>query len=118
MSTIHTMCPSCRTAVDLEPAQVLLAVPDVPGATGSYVFFCPSCGDPASKPAGRTEIQLLTVAGVTRPPAPAAPVDEESRLHGPPFTPDDVLDLHLLLAGPDWFSRVQGLAEARPSRTG
>jgi len=79
---------------------------------GSYCFLCPDCRRAVAKEASRRIVDLLVSSGVRmqvwRLPAELA----ETRL-GPPLTPDDLLDFHLLLAGRDWFEALA--AEVRRS---
>ena len=79
---------------------------------GSYCFRCPDCRQAVAKEASRRIVDLLVSSGVRmqvwRLPAEL----NESRI-GPPLTPDDLLDFHLLLAGNTWFSDLA--AEVRRS---
>ena len=79
---------------------------------GSYCFRCPDCRQAVAKEASRRIVDLLVSSGVRmqvwRLPAEL----NESRI-GPPLTPDDLLDFHLLLAGNNWFSDLA--AEVRRS---
>jgi hypothetical protein len=72
---------------------------------GSYCFRCPDCQRAVAKEASRRIVDLLVSSGVrmqvSRLPAELG----ESRV-GPPLTPDDLLDFHLLLAEDGWFERV------------
>ena len=72
---------------------------------GSYCFRCPDCQRAVAKEASRRIVDLLVSSGVRmqvwRLPAELG----ESRV-GPPLTPDDLLDFHLLLTEDGWFERV------------
>ena len=67
-----------------------------------------------AKDASRRIVDLLVSSGVRmqvwRLPAELA----ESRV-GPPLTPDDLLDFHLLLAGGDWFEQLAAEVASAPS---
>jgi hypothetical protein len=93
MSTIHTVCPLCTLPVDLEPAEILLLTDPDPSASGTYLFQCAACQQVIVKPASPANVALLVTAGVTvgEPGAPAAR----------PFTRNDLLDFHMLLASGD-----------------
>jgi hypothetical protein len=97
MSTIHTFCPRCAAPVSLGPAEVLVLPGTDASGSGTYLFLCTACGQVAAKPAGPANLALLAAAGAAadRPQAPEPPVG------APPFTCDDLLDFHLLLATDD-----------------
>lgn len=109
MTRIRASCPECGE-IDLLPEDVVLHVvraPDGLVATGSnYRFSCPDCAGTVTKPADDRIAQLLTTGGVPieeTAAEPALPPHPEAPSHGPAFTRDDLLDLHLLLATDDWF---------------
>ena len=118
MTNIRVTCLCCRGVTLFRPAQLLLLAQ--PGeSAGTYLFLCPVCQRLTVRSAPAREIELLIAAGV-RPTEAADPETgvppETGRNAGRPFTSDDLLDLHLLLADDDWTSR---LAEsARPPRSG
>jgi hypothetical protein len=101
VTTIRANCPSCGdvqlTADDLT---VRVCADD---ERGSYCFRCPDCRTAVAKDASRRIVDLLVSSGVRmqvwRLPAELA----ESRV-GPPLTPDDLLDFHLLLVDDGWFT--------------
>ena len=103
MTTIRANCPSCGdvqlTADDLT---VRVCSDD---ERGSYNFRCPECRRAVAKEASRRIVDLLVSSGVRmqvwRLPAELA----EGRV-GPPLTPDDLLDFHLLLQDDAWFDEV------------
>jgi hypothetical protein len=64
-----------------------------------YAFVCPECYQTVTKPADRRVVRQLTSGGV-----PAQPWDPRT---GPRLTWDDLLELHLELESPDWWSRFQ-----------
>jgi hypothetical protein len=71
-----------------------------------YAFVCPGCDRTVTKPADRRVVQLLVSGGV--PAVRWDPPDEllEPR-GGPALTWDDLLDLHLELESPDWWTRFE-----------
>jgi hypothetical protein len=110
VTTIRANCPSCGdvqlTADDLT---VRVCADD---ERGSYCFRCPECLRAVAKDASRRIVDLLVSSGVRmqvwRLPAELT----ESRM-GPPLTPDDLLDFHLLLQEDDWFDAfTNGVASA------
>jgi hypothetical protein len=77
-------------------------------AAGGYRFQCPGCRETVSRTASRRIVDLLLDAG-----APSEhwewPAELTERPDGPPLTPDDLLDLHVLLAREDWFEQLTAL---------
>jgi predicted RNA-binding Zn-ribbon protein involved in translation (DUF1610 family) len=117
VTKIRASCPSCGE-VDLTPPDVTLHIvrssEGLVGAGSNYRFCCPDCEEVVTKPADERIAKLLTTGGVPveqgegsddeaalvealKPPHPELPPP------GPRLTPDDLLDLHLLLASDDWF---------------
>lgn len=120
MKTIRATCPLCSDEVDLRPHEITLHLVDpvlAPDADGSrYGFECPQCEVFVVKPAGQHAVELLIEGGVELCTDPVAPWDRqlatphpESPPEGPPLTYDDLLDLHLALRDPDWFSELEQL---------
>ncbi len=110
MMEIRVVCQCCDVAALFRPAEVLLlTAPDQ--ASGVYLVQCPVCQRLTARSALAGEVQLLVAAGV-----PAGGADGQTTgaqpsaraVAGPPFTPDDLLDFHLLLADDDWFCRLAG----------
>jgi predicted RNA-binding Zn-ribbon protein involved in translation (DUF1610 family) len=122
VTRIRASCPGCGE-VDLRPDDVTLRVVRAPdglvGDGSSYRFACPDCDEVVTKPADERIAQLLSTGGVPiedadaidlmaelaaelRPPHPERPTA------GPPLTPDDLLDLHLLLSSDGWFDEFAG----------
>ena len=118
MTNIRVTCQCCGVVALIRPAQVLLLADD-DESTRAYLFLCPVCERLTVRSAQAGEVQLLVGAGVpaggaagqttgTQPPARFSA--------RPPFTLDDLLDFHLLLADEDWLGR---LAESvRPPLSG
>lgn len=120
MTRIRASCPECGE-VDLQPdAVTLLLVRAADGEVrdgSAYRFLCPDCSATVTKPADGRIAQLLATGGVpieevsspvalavaprdARPPHPEAPPP------GPPFTRDDLLDLHLALQDGGWLASL------------
>jgi len=87
---------------------------------GSYTFVCPVCEDTIEKRADRKVVMLLLSAGVEVHEAgqlslqtETAPLEgafeellqpsPEPGPGGPPFTVDDLIDFHFLLADDTWL---------------
>ena len=96
MSTIQTNCPHCSSTVGLEPAEVLVLTSADPSGSGTYLFQCAVCEQVVVKPASPASLALLATAGAIAG-QPATPARPNAR----PFTRDDLLDFHLLLASGD-----------------
>lgn len=111
MTIIRVTCPSCGQ-IELPSDQIeLVSVPGRPIDRNNthYTFTCSVCDAIVRRPADRITATVLTSAGVAMR-APRHPVLQGRAVHpenppqGSPFTPDDLLDLHLLLHGDDWFN--------------
>jgi predicted RNA-binding Zn-ribbon protein involved in translation (DUF1610 family) len=117
VTRIRASCPSCGE-VDLTPPDVTLRIvrstDGLVGDGSNYRFCCPDCDEVVTKPADERIAQLLTTGGV--PVEDGEPTDDEAALFealkplhpelpppGRGFTPDDLLDFHLLLGTEDWF---------------
>lgn len=123
MQLLGTTCPACDAQVRVPPDQVrlyLLQVGDVEPLGGLYLFTCPSCEEVVGRLADNriTEVLLLAGVPVAEVTAAGTPLGDAGvvprRSHpedppgGPPLTHDDLLDLHLLLEQPDWFTLLRG----------
>lgn len=111
-------CPDCGT-VPLDLDDVTLTIfrdPEGrPTGLAAYAFVCPGCREDTVVTTDRHTTGLLIAAGVRVVSAPdprdrhpsayrrRPPRHPEAPPSGPPFTPDDVLDLHEALAADDWF---------------
>jgi predicted RNA-binding Zn-ribbon protein involved in translation (DUF1610 family) len=119
MTRSRATCPSCGE-IELRPADVVLRrVLDASGQLtddSCYRFSCPDCAELVEKPADERIAELLVTGGVavedvpdlapsTSAP-PLLPPHPERPCIGPRITPDDVLDMHLLLEDPTWFDRL------------
>jgi hypothetical protein len=109
MAMIRTRCPACRQHITF-PADRCALLADADSGAGAYAFVCPECADPVVRPADeRVEAMLVaggaSAHGVTE--RPGRPPHPERPQQGPPFTADDVLDLHFLLDNAGWFEHLR-----------
>jgi hypothetical protein len=106
MTTIQTRCPACDAHITLVPASIGLTLRTGDDLDGEYDYTCPACLEHVTRPAGEECIGLLRQAGIA-PAVGEAPAHPERPMPGPAFTPDDLIDFHLLLASVDWFHRLR-----------
>ena len=101
MTAIRIKCPTCGE-VDLSPDEMSLFLASS-GDRGSYSFTCPECSQDVDRPASRKIVALLVAAGVETMPMPREtdldlpPEDRSPNPDAPPFTLDDLIELHFLL---------------------
>jgi len=62
MTQIRTTCAACGE-VELIPAELTLELTALNG-TGTYLFSCPTCGDPQRRPANHRVVSILLATGV------------------------------------------------------
>lgn len=105
MTTIKATCPACGE-VALTPDEMALHVDSSGAGRSSYEFCCPDCGDAVRKPADDRIVRLLMSGGVPVVDDPAEPAALQSRMTGPQFTHDDLLDFHTLLESDGWFGEL------------
>ncbi len=88
-------------------ADVIMLTVESRSGEGTYSFVCPVCEDLVEKPADRKIVSLLKSVGVEiSEREDDGSIEPEARPEGPPFTLDDVIDFHFLLARDDWFDRL------------
>ena len=96
MATIRASCPDCGD-VELTTDDVSVRVCTADNQ-GTYLFRCPECSMTVVKPAEPRTVDLLVASGVSyttwSPPLEL----REPRGDGDPFSHDDLLDFHDLLA--------------------
>lgn len=96
MATIRASCGDCGD-VELTTSDVHVRVCTLDNQ-GTYLFRCPQCAMTVVKSAEARTIDLLVASGVTyetwTPPLELT----EPRAGGTPFTHDDLIDFHALLA--------------------
>jgi predicted RNA-binding Zn-ribbon protein involved in translation (DUF1610 family) len=107
MTTVRAQCPSCGD-VKLEIHDLTVRVCRDQTFASTYRFRCPRCDDVVTREATSRIVELLVSAG-----APSElwhwPAELAETHAGPALTPDDLLDLHVLLAGDAWFDDVVAL---------
>ena len=108
---IRATCPACGE-VELRGPDVALKVCTEPERS-FYAFTCPACHALVTKPADERVVRLLVSGGV-RPDFWEPPAELLERKHGPALGYDDLLDLHLLLESPDWWSVLEAADGCRP----
>lgn len=96
MTRIRTTCPTCGE-VDIAPDAVLLYLPPARDRW-FYSFTCPACGRGVHHAATREIVATLVAAGEKA--TAQAGISLEDRAPdptAPPFTLDDLIELHFLL---------------------
>jgi hypothetical protein len=121
MTIIQTRCPQCGTENSV-PAGALLATVSAqdldPEYAGTVAWICAGCDQVVHAPVAWHAFLALFTAGVAMleedgdlaqdtdlPPHPEQPPA------GHAFTPDDLLELHELLAGDTWFSALAATSQ-------
>ena len=107
MTTVRAQCPTCGD-VRLRIDQLTVRVCDDTRTPGMYRFRCPACEQVVSRDASARIVDLLMSAGAIHERW-AWPAELTERPLGPPLTPDDLLDLHVLLEDDTWFDQVVAL---------
>ena len=116
MTSFRIECPQCGTENSV-PAGALLATvsPDDvdPDYAGTVAWICSGCDHVVSAPVALQAFLTLVTAGVATleqdgdlAQATDLPLHPEQPPAGPAFAPDDLLELHELLAGDTWFSAL------------
>jgi predicted RNA-binding Zn-ribbon protein involved in translation (DUF1610 family) len=107
MTTVRAQCPQCGD-VRLHIDDLTVVVTDGGETPSRSRFRCPICDDLVVRDATKRIVELLLGAGAGEEHWhwPAELAEPHS---GPPLTPDDLLDLHVLLGTPDWFDGVVAL---------
>jgi hypothetical protein len=108
VTTIRANCPSCGD-VQLRAADLTVRVCS-DDESGSYCFRCPACERAVAKDASRRIVDLLVSSGV-RLQVWRRPAELLEDRDGPQFTPDDLLDFHLLLRQDDWFELLNEVGQ-------
>ena len=103
MTTVRAQCPACGD-VQLHIDDLTVRVCQDDDMPSAYRFRCPGCEETVHREASPRIVELLVSAG-----APQEmwrwPAELNERRAGPPLTPDDLLDLHVLLEGDSWFEQ-------------
>ena len=121
MTTIQIRCPECGTENSV-PAGALLATVNAddrdPDYARTVAWICAGCDHVVSASVALDAFLTLVTAGVAMleqdsdvAPVTDLPPHPEQPPAGQAFTPDDLLELHELLAGDTWFSVAAGTEE-------
>jgi hypothetical protein len=96
--------------VRLQIQDLTVQVGDDDATPSSYRFQCPLCKEIVSREATTRIVDLLVGAG-----APSVtwrwPAELAEPHVGPALTPDDLLDLHVLLTTDTWFDQLVALVQ-------
>lgn len=110
MATIRTTCPIGDHAVEVTSDAVVLRASEDAETLGTYSFVCTSCVDVVHRPASPRTVAALLAVGVdvVEPGVDDAEEEDGSGATHPDeaLTPDDLLDLHLLLTGDTWLTAL------------
>ena len=107
MTTVRAQCPTCGdVALGIEHLTVRTCDDGVTPAL--YRFRCPSCDDMVTRNASPRIVDLLVSAGAAEEHW-RWPAELGERPSGPPLTPDDLLDLHVMLRDDGWYERLVAL---------
>jgi predicted RNA-binding Zn-ribbon protein involved in translation (DUF1610 family) len=107
MTTVRAQCPACGD-VQLQIDDLTVRVCSDVEIPSAYRFRCPKCAETVHREASPRIVDLLVSAGAPheRWTWPAELAEPRS---GPPLTPDDLLDLHVLLEDDTWFDELVAL---------
>jgi len=106
MTTVRAQCPTCHDVqLGIDDLTVRVCADD---SSGSYRFMCPTCDQVVDRPASGRIVELLLSAGAHHETW-TWPAELGERPAGPPLTPDDLLDLHMVLQSPRWFEDLVAL---------
>jgi predicted RNA-binding Zn-ribbon protein involved in translation (DUF1610 family) len=107
MTTVRAQCPACGD-VQLQIDDLTVRVCNDNETSSTYRFACPGCEQTVHREASPRIVDLLLSAG-----APhelwSWPAELAEPRSGPPLTPDDLLDLHVLLEDDTWFQQLVAL---------
>ena len=107
MTTVRAQCPACGDVqLQIDDLTVRVCSDDeIPARTGSGARLRPDRA-PRGEPADRRPAGLRRCAPRD---CGAGPPSSPSDRSGPPLTPDDLLDLHVLLEDDTWFDELVAL---------
>ena len=110
MTTVRAQCPACGD-VQLQINDLTVRVCSDDEIPSQYRFRCPGCAQTVHRDASSRIVDLLVSAGAPheRWSWPAELTEHRS---GPPLTPDDLLDLHVLLEDDSWFTQLVALVRS------
>lgn len=100
-------CPECKAELTLPAHRLLVRVDAGRTSSGEVLFGCLSCDVTVATELDAGGVAALVMAGVSHLTLSAPIVEHpETRPDGPPFTADDLLDLHDALAKDEWFDTL------------
>jgi hypothetical protein len=103
-SRVVVACPTCET-VRVPPDQIWVQwCIDTDGWT--YRSRCPKCRSLLHSPTSERLASVVLGMGAQLE-SWSLPAELNERPSGPPLTPVDLLELHLLLLEPDWFDQLR-----------
>jgi len=104
MATIRASCPDCGD-VELTTADMTVRV-CAEDNRGAYAFRCPACAMAVTKSAEPRIVDLLVSSGVALEVWQLPAELHEPRPAGEPFSHDDLLSFHELLADDRWLAEL------------
>lgn len=103
--TLH--CPLCAAELTLTARRLMVRVDAGTATSGEVLFTCLSCRQTSAVTTDVNAVAAMLAAGVTYLSMSEPRVDHpEAPPAGPPFTHDDLLDLHAALTGDSWFEQM------------
>ena len=107
MTTVRAQCPACGD-VQLQINDLTVRVCSDDEIPSQYRFRCPGCAQTVHRDASPRIVDLLVSAGAPHEQW-SWPAELTEYRSGPPLTPDDLLDLHVLLEDDSWFTELVAL---------
>ena len=109
MTTVRAQCPACGD-VKLTIGDLTVRVGADDGTPSTYLFRCPRCAETVSRDASARIVDLLLSAGAQHE-LWRWPAELSEPRTGPALTPDDLLDLHVLLSRDGWYDDLVALVQ-------
>ena len=110
MTTVRAQCPACGD-VQLQIDDLTVRVCNDDETPSTYRFTCPGCDETVDRDASPRIVDLLVSAGASHE-LWSWPAELAEHHSGPPLTPDDLLDLHVLLEDDAWFPQLVALVRS------
>jgi len=110
MTTVRAQCPACGD-VQLQIGDLTVRVCSSDDVPSAYRFRCPGCEQTVQREASPRIVDLLVSAGAPHERW-SWPAELNERRAGPVLTPDDLLDLHVLLEDDSWFQQLVALVRS------
>jgi predicted RNA-binding Zn-ribbon protein involved in translation (DUF1610 family) len=107
VTTVRAQCPMCGDVqLTIDELTVRVGTDETEG--GTYRFVCPKCREEVVRRASPRIVELLMSAGAPHE-VWTWPAELAERPGGPVLTPDDLLDLHVMLQDDSWFDELVAL---------